>query len=100
MPCGAQDTKPILTADLVQFRLTISGGLKSGNEVLKSRRRSDRLRDERAVEVGSDGHAVYAQALHQMVDMTDHVADRSIRLVAPIGAQHGDGEVQPDDAVA
>ena len=38
--------------------------------------------------------------LHQMVDVADHVCDRRVGVLAAVAAQHGDGEVQSDDAAA
>lgn len=73
MPSLAEDTQPVLPADLGQLIVSVSGSLERRNQFLIAGRIAYACRNRGSVKIRAKRDAIYSDTLHQVINMTGHV---------------------------
>ena len=86
VPGGAQYPEPVFAADFSPFLVTISGGFQRGNELLQPRCILDFVGTVAPSKSDPIATPSMPRLVDEMVDMPNHIRQRRIGVLAPIGA--------------
>src|SRR5690606_38506231 len=95
-----QDIHPVAPGDLLDQFAAIAPVGEQIEEVWQAGYVSDRRRDHRSVEIGTQSNPVFSQGFKQRVNVPNHDIQVGIRGYLPVGAQETCCEVQPDKTAA